>query len=197
MILYCATTNPGKLREFRRASRSGWEIEPAPDIEDIPAPEETGATFADNAILKARYYSHHAGEVPLFAEDSGIEADALDGAPGVHSARFAGPKANDSENNLLLLERLKGKADRRARYVSVVALILPGQQPRIFRGTVEGEILERPRGSGGFGYDPLFYYRPFQATFAEVTPEQKWSVSHRGVAVEAMMEFLGDGAEFV
>lgn len=197
MILYCATTNPGKLREFRRAAGSGWEIEPVPDIEDIPAPEETGKTFAENAVLKARYYAHHAGEVPLFAEDSGIEVDALDGAPGVYSARFAGANADDAANNRLLLEKLKGKTDRKARYVSVVALILPGQQPRLFRGAVEGVILEGPKGSGGFGYDPLFFYGPFGATFAEVPLEQKQSVSHRGQAVEKMMEFLGDGAEFV
>jgi XTP/dITP diphosphohydrolase len=197
MILYCATSNPGKLREFRRAAGPGWEIEPLPGIEDVPAPEETGKTFADNAILKARYYAHHAGEVPMFAEDSGIEVDALHGAPGVYSARFAGPSATDADNNALHLEKLQDSADRKARYVAVIALILPGQQPRTFRGTVEGEILTQGRGTGGFGYDPLFFYPPFGSTFAEVSPEQKQSVSHRGQAVERLMDFLGDGAEFV
>lgn len=197
MILYCATSNPGKLREFRGAAGPGWEIEPLPELEDIEPPEETGDTFADNAIHKAKYYARFAHEVPVFAEDSGIEVDALGGAPGVYSARFAGPDATDTANNLLLLERLDGSADRKARYVSVIALILPGQAPRTFRGTVEGEILLKPRGSGGFGYDPLFFYPPFEATFAEVPAEKKLSVSHRGVATAKMMEFLGDGAEFV
>ena len=192
MILLCATSNPGKLREFRGAAGSRWRIEPLPDLGRIPAPEETGATFAENAVEKARYYAQFAHGVPLFAEDSGLEVDALAGAPGVYSARFAGPDADDAANNRLLLERLLDQTDRRARYVATIALILPGQDPRTFRGTVEGEILREPRGSGGFGYDPLFFYPPFAATFAEVTAEQKFTVSHRGRAVEKMKSFLED-----
>jgi len=190
VILYCATSNAGKLREFRSAAGTAWRIEPLPDLSRIPAPEETGVTFEENAILKARYYAGYAGCAPMFAEDSGIEVDALGGAPGVYSARFAGSEASDPANNHLLLERLKGAVDRRARYVAVIALVLPGQEVRGFRGTVEGEIACEPRGTGGFGYDPLFFYPPFGGTFAEVPPEQKLTVSHRGRAVEKMLAFL-------
>jgi XTP/dITP diphosphohydrolase len=191
MILYCATSNPGKLREFRRAARTPWTIEPLPDLASVPAPEETGATFEENALAKARYYAQFGGVKPVFAEDSGLEVDALAGAPGVYSARFAGAEANDAANNDLLLDRLRDAADRRARYVAVIALVMPGEAPRTFRGTVEGEILRAPRGTGGFGYDPLFYYPALDATFGEVPVEMKQTVSHRGRAVAAMMEFLG------
>jgi XTP/dITP diphosphohydrolase len=187
VILYCATSNPGKLREFRGAAGAAFQIEPLPNLHLIPAPEETGTTFEENAIQKARYYAQHDREVPVFAEDSGLEVDALGGAPGVYSARFAG---DDAANNAAVLERLGDSANRRARYVAVIALILPGQEPCTFRGTVEGEILREPRGSGGFGYDPLFYYPPFGATFAEVPAERKLTVSHRGRAVEKMAEYM-------
>jgi XTP/dITP diphosphohydrolase len=190
MIVYCATGNPGKLREFRNAARSPWTIEPLPDLARIPAPEETGSTFEENAILKAEYYAGFANHAPIFAEDSGIEVDALGGAPGVYSARFSGPGANDERNNQLLLDRLRDAADRRARYVAVIALVLPGKPPQTFCGVVEGQILQDPRGSGGFGYDPLFLYPAFDLTFAQVSAEQKLTVSHRGRAVAKMMDFL-------
>ncbi len=190
MILYCATGNPGKLREFRSAVKTPWQIEPLPGLAGIASPEETGATFEENAILKARYYARFADRVPIFAEDSGLEVDALGGAPGVYSARFAGPDATDPANNQLLLERLRDATDRRARYVAVIALILPGEAAQTFRGIVEGRILREPRGAGGFGYDPLFYYPPFDATFAEIPVAKKQSVSHRGRAVAKMMDLL-------
>ena len=189
-MLYCATTNPGKLREFRSAASAGWEIEPLPELRSIATPDETGVTFEENAIQKARYYAQYAGGIPMFAEDSGLEVEALGGAPGVYSARFAGPDAEDADNNALLLRRLEPIADRRARYVSVIALMLPGRDVLTFRGSVEGEVMREPRGSGGFGYDPLFFYPPFGAGFAEVAPERKLSVSHRGRAVEKMMAYL-------
>lgn len=191
MILYCATSNPGKLREFRGAARGRWQIEPLPDLQRVPPPDETGVTFEENAIRKARYYAQYANGAPLFAEDSGLEVDALHGAPGVYSARFAGPHATDDANNRLLLERLSSAAVRTARYVAVIALVEPGQEPQTFRGTVDGEILREPRGAGGFGYDPLFFYPPFNATFAEVPAEQKLTVSHRGRAVEMMLRTTG------
>jgi XTP/dITP diphosphohydrolase len=190
VILYCATSNQGKLREFRSAARDPWRIEPLPRLSLVSAPEETGTTFEENAIQKARYYARFGEQVPVFAEDSGLQVDALGGAPGVYSARFSGPDADDLSNNQLLLERLRDATDRRARYVAVIALILPGEEPRTFRGVVEGEIGDEPRGSGGFGYDPLFFYPAFGATFAEVAPEKKLTVSHRGRAVEKMMDFL-------
>jgi XTP/dITP diphosphohydrolase len=191
VILYCATTNAGKLREFRLAAeRYGGgriRIEPLPGLQAIAAPPETGRSFEENAAAKALYYSSLAPG-PLFAEDSGLEVEALGGAPGVYSARFAGPDADDEANNRLLLEKLQGVADRRARYVCVAALAERGRLVGSFRGTVEGRIAEAPRGTGGFGYDPLFYYEPFGATFGEVSAERKMAVSHRG---EAMRRLLG------
>jgi XTP/dITP diphosphohydrolase len=195
VILFCATSNPGKLREFRGAAGKGWQIEPLPDLQRISPPEETGATFEENAILKARYYAQFAAGTPVFAEDSGLAVDALDGAPGVYSARFAGAGADDAANNQILLQRLQNIDTRGARYVAVIAIVFPGQPLRTFRGTVEGEILRELRGSGGFGYDPLFFYPPFCATFAEVSAERKLTVSHRGRAVEKMRAFLQEIGE--
>jgi XTP/dITP diphosphohydrolase len=186
MKLYCATSNPGKLREFQLAAGPGWEFAP---LTGVPPCEETGATFEENAIQKAVYYSRHAPGL-LFAEDSGIEVDALGGAPGVRSARFAGESATDADNNRLLIAKLRGVANRAARYVCVIALARAGQTLRVFRGEVEGRIAGEPRGANGFGYDPYFYYEPFGATFAEASPEQKLAVSHRGRALRAMFDWL-------
>lgn len=189
MTLYCATTNPGKLREFRLAAER-WSgqavtVETVPGLQEIEPPEETGATFAANAALKAVHYSRFAPG-PVFADDSGLSVDALGGAPGVHSARFAGPTADDAANNALVLERMQGVADRRARFVCVIALAAQGELVETFEGVVEGQLLDAPRGSGGFGYDPLFYYPPFGCTLAEASAEQKLAVSHRGQALSAL-----------
>lgn len=192
MTLYCATTNAGKLREFRLAAQeSGGEIriEPVPGLGQIPAPEETGRTFAENAIAKATYYSRFAPGL-LFADDSGLEVDALNGEPGVDSAHYAGAGAGDEDNNRLLIERLRGVADRSARFVCVIALAEQGKLIETFEGTVEGKILDAPRGVNGFGYDPLFLYPPYGRTLAEVSPEEKLAVSHRGKALRAMLEFV-------
>ena len=191
MTVYCATGNPGKLREFRLAAeRFGVEIAELPDFKQIPACEETGRTFEENAILKARYYGQHAPG-RLFADDSGLEVDALDGRPGVVSARYAGPGATDAMNNALLLGNLRGREDRRARFVCVIALVNRGELMRTFRGVVEGEILEEPRGTEGFGYDPLFYYPPYGRSFGEVSVEEKMAVSHRGKALTGLFRYLG------
>jgi len=187
--VYCATTNPGKLREFQKALREGFELEPLPALPSIEAPEETGATFEENAALKALYYSKHC-EGYLFADDSGLEVDALGGAPGVYSARFAGADATDAANNALLLAKMNGSAERSARFVCVVALAEHGRLVRTFRGEVEGRLLEAPRGTNGFGYDPLFFYPPFGCTFAEVPLERKMEVSHRGKALGALRAYL-------
>jgi XTP/dITP diphosphohydrolase len=186
--LYCATGNAGKLREFRLAATvPGIDIEPLGDLKSIPAPEENGATFEANARLKAEYYSRFAAG-PLFADDSGLEVDALGGQPGVYSARYAGPGATDAANNLLLLDRLAVQENRTARFVCVIALAEGGVARKTFRGTVEGEILREPRGLAGFGYDPLFYYPPFGCSFGEVDGEKKFAVSHRGNALRAMLK---------
>lgn len=186
MKLYAATSNPGKLREFQFAAGDGVEIVPAPATDP---PEETGATFEENAALKARVYSARAGGL-LFAEDSGIEVAALHGAPGVYSARFAGPNATDEDNNRKLIDSLRGSADRRARYVCVIALAEDGHVAAAFRGEVEGEIVDEPRGANGFGYDPHFFYPAFGATFAEVSPERKFEVSHRRRALDQLFAWL-------
>lgn len=190
MKIYCATGNAGKLREFQHAGEVlGIDIEPLANLKSIEAPEEHGATFEENARLKAEYYSRFAPG-PLFADDSGLEVDGLGGEPGVRSARYAGPEANDTANNRLLLERLGDRTDRTARFVCVIALAEGGRTIQTFRGTVEGEILREPRGAGGFGYDPLFYFPPFRCTFGEVDEARKFEVSHRGKALREMLNYL-------
>jgi XTP/dITP diphosphohydrolase len=191
--LYCATTNPGKLREFQSVLAGSIAVESLPGLAGIPVCEETGATFEENAIQKAIYYSRFC-DGPVFVDDSGIEVDALDGAPGVFSARFAGPDASDEANNRLLLDKMKDISDRNARFVCVVALAESGKVLGTFRGDVEGELLTEPRGHNGFGYDPLFYYPPFGRSFGEVAPEKKMVVSHRGKALRAMLAHFGAAA---
>ncbi len=188
MKLYCATGNAGKIREFALADPA-LDIVRLENFAAIPAVEETGSTFEENAILKAVGYSAYADSL-LFAEDSGLEADGLGGAPGVYSARFAGHGATDAANNALLIERLRGSGNRTARYVCVIALAKRGGLLNTFRGEVEGRILESPRGEGGFGYDPLFFYPPFGCTFAETAAERKFAVSHRGQALRKLAAFV-------
>ena len=195
MTLYCATGNPGKLREFRLAGqRFGIDVMELPGLAEIPPCEETGRTFKDNAILKAAYYGRQAPGL-LFADDSGLEVDALGGAPGVVSARYAGPGSTDAHNNALLLGNMRGREDRRARFVCMIALANRGELIRTFRGVVEGEILDAPRGPNGFGYDPLFYYSPYGKSFGEVSVEEKMAVSHRGQALTAMFRYLSDSPQ--
>jgi len=193
VTVYCATSNPGKLREFQLAAPD-FDVRPLP--RPVPPPDETGSTFEYNAALKAEYYGSFTDGY-LFADDSGLEVDALGGAPGVHSARYAGPEATDADNNRLLLQRLNGVADRGARFVCVIALVREGQLVRTFRGAVEGRILDSPRGSGGFGYDPLFYYEAFGCTFGEAPIGDKMLVSHRAQALEEMFTFLRGNAASV
>jgi XTP/dITP diphosphohydrolase len=188
--LYCATGNAGKLREFRMAADNApVEIELLPAYKQLPECVEDGDTFEANAIKKALHYGRHANGL-LFADDSGLEVDALGNAPGVYSARFSGPGATDASNNRLLLEKLHGVTDRRARFVCVIALVEGERVAGVYHGSVEGSITEEPRGSGGFGYDPLFYCPVFGCTFGEATAEQKFSLSHRGQALRAMLASL-------
>ena len=190
MTVYCATGNPGKLREFRLAAeRFGVEILETPGFKQLPACEETGRTYEDNAILKARHYGRHAPGM-LFADDSGLEVDSLDGRPGVVSARYAGPGSTDAMNNALLLGNMRGREDRRARFVCVIALVNRGELIRTFRGVVEGSLLDMPHGAEGFGYDPLFYFPPYGQSFGEISLKEKMAVSHRGKALTAMFRYL-------
>lgn len=190
MTVYCATSNPGKLREFQLAAPD-FDIRALPH--QVAPPEEHGATFEENAIAKAEYYGQFVDGY-LFADDSGLDVDALGGAPGVYSARYAGEQATDEQNNALLLERLKHSNDRTARFVCVIALVKAGKLVRTFRGSVEGRILDAARGTGGFGYDPLFFYEPFGCTFGEAPIGDKMQVSHRAQALEAMFIYLRNSA---
>jgi XTP/dITP diphosphohydrolase len=193
MIVCCATTNRGKLREFRHIvdhfAQGRIQVDPLETIRQIPPCEETGATFEENARLKAAYYSLHT-RVPLFADDSGLAVDALAGAPGVLSARYAGEGATDGENNGLLLHRLRGVEDRCARFVCAIAVAERGRILATFHGQVEGHIIGQPLGSNGFGYDPLFFFPGFQCTFGQATEEQKTLVSHRSRALRQMVDWL-------
>ena len=156
-------------------------------------PDETGSTFEENAIQKALYYGAHTPGW-LFVDDSGLEVDVLGGEPGVYSARYAGPGATDEANNALLIERLRGLTDRGAQFVCVIALAHAGQLVKTFRGVVRGRILGTPRGTNGFGYDPLFFHEPFGCTFGEAATEAKMQVSHRAQALRQMLSWLGDNA---
>jgi len=187
--LYCATTNPGKLREFQLALADWFAVEPLPGLDSIPPCEETGSTFEDNAIQKALYYSKHCDEF-VFVDDSGLAVDALEGAPGVYSARYAGLGATDDANNRLLLDRMRGVSDRSARFICVVALAQSGRLVRTFRGQVAGQLVEQERGANGFGYDPLFYYPPFGCTFGEAPLAEKMKVSHRSKALALMRDYF-------
>lgn len=197
--LFCASGNPGKLREFRLAAGlAPVAIELLPGFQEIAPCEEDGLTFEDNAEIKALHYGRHTSGL-LFADDSGLQVDALYGAPGVFSARFsllsppaAGPPLPvDQANNRLLLDKLRGVENRAARFVCAIALVKGGQLRGVWRGSVEGIILEEARGSGGFGYDPLFYCPQVGCSFGEASEEQKFAVSHRGQALRAMIEAIG------
>lgn len=192
MILRCATTNPGKLREFHMAAeRLGYpeiDIQPLPGMKEAEPCVEDGETFEANAVKKAIHYSRYTGD-PIFADDSGLEVDALNGEPGVYSARYS-PEGTDPANNRLVLDRMQGVAQRSARFVCVIALARQGRLLAAFRGAVEGEIAQRESGPNGFGYDPLFYYPPFGCTFGEVSADRKMGVSHRGQALEALLAYF-------
>jgi XTP/dITP diphosphohydrolase len=187
--IYCATSNPGKLREFQLTLKSEVEILPVPGLAGSVPPEETGATFEANATEKAIYYSCFC-DGPVFADDSGLVVDALGGAPGVYSARYAGPAGDAEANNRLLLERMSGVSNRAARFVCVIALARRGELLATFRGEVKGTLTDESRGDGGFGYDPLFYYPPFGCTFGEAPLADKMQVSHRARALVQLGEWL-------
>lgn len=189
MIVYCATTNSGKIEEFRLASGDAFNIEPLPRLRELPACEESGSTFEENAIQKALHFGAYSAGL-VFAEDSGLEVDSLGGEPGVYSARYAGPNATDEDNNRLVLSRLGDSTDRSARFICVIALVQDAALMRTFRGSVEGEILSAPRGEQGFGYDPLFYFTPFGCSFGEIPREKKQAVSHRGAALKQLAVFI-------
>ena len=188
--LVVATRNEHKLRELAEIL-PGVELVALPEGVELPA--ETGETFAENALIKARAAHRETGTAAI-ADDSGIAARALDGRPGVRSARFAGPQASDAENLELLLSELDGAADRHVAYVCVIALVDADGGERLFEGRCEGELATEPRGSGGFGYDPAFVPADTgpgdRRTMAELDPSEKHAISHRGRAARALAEHL-------
>jgi len=184
--LVLATRNHHKLREFR-GLLPGHEVVPLPDAVELPP--ETGTTFEENARAKAAAAAEATGQ-PAFADDSGIEAAGLGGAPGVRSARYAGAEATDEENLAKLLAEVP-EADRRARYVCALAFVEPAGREEMFVGTCEGEIAAEPRGSGGFGYDPGFVPAEHpERTMAELAVEEKDAISHRGRAARKLAAWL-------
>ncbi len=193
--LVLASNNPGKLRELG-ALLSDFDYEPVPQAEfGVPEVAETGTTFVENAIIKARHAAAHTG-LPALADDSGIVVDALGGAPGVYSARFAGPGASDADNNALLVEKLRDvpEAERGARYRAVIALMRSAADPSplICEGSWEGRIRLEPAGDGGFGYDPYFYLPELDCTSAELAADDKNRRSHRGQALAALRARLAE-----
>lgn len=207
--LFLASANAGKVREFRAAAQArGISVEAVPGIQDLPPCVEDGKTFEENARKKVLHYSVYV-DGWVFADDSGISVDTLDGAPGVHSARFAGPDAEDAANNQKLLAELRQvesvaavsdrrqnsalierRSSRAAHYVCVIALAERGRLLAVVEGRADGLILDQPRGTGGFGYDPFFFYPPLGKTFAELTPDEKFAVSHRGEAFRKLLDYL-------
>jgi XTP/dITP diphosphohydrolase len=200
MTLYIATSNPGKLRDFAAAASQRITLAPLPNIKQIPAPAEDESTFEGNARLKAIYYSHYAPGEIVIADDSGLEVDALHGAPGVRSARYAEDKhfvspsatTTDERNNLCLLAALNKISNQNptARYHCVLAAACDGKILAIGDGTVEGKILPSPRGTVGFGYDSLFYLPEQNKTMAELDVQTKLTFSHRGRAFALLLTTL-------
>jgi XTP/dITP diphosphohydrolase len=204
-----ATSNSGKLRDFAGAAlRHGVEIAGIPGFSSLPAVVEDGLTFEDNARKKAEAYSLYVPEEIVVADDSGLEIDALNGAPGVHSARYAAPdlqnkepheadaNTDDEANNARVLRELRAVPPERrtGRFVCVLAAARNGKTLATFRGSAEGIILDAPRGTNGFGYDPLFYFPQIKKAFAELSAEEKAKYSHRGAAFRQFLEWCKTSA---
>jgi len=194
--LFLASSNPGKLAEYRALAAAAptfllIELALLPDFDALPAFEENAPTFAENAAGKALHYSRIA-DGTVFADDSGLVVPALGGAPGVHSARYAGPQATNAQKIEKLLDEMRGKAgaERAAHFVCAIALAERGRVLALVTDRLDGEILEAPRGSGGFGYDPVFYFPAQQKTFAEISAKEKNLRSHRGKAFRRLLAAL-------
>ena len=188
-----ASGNAGKVREFNQLLAGlGYEVLPQTDL-GVPEIEETGLSFAENAILKARNAAAHTG-LPAIADDSGLEVDALNGAPGIYSARYAGAGASDAENVQKLLHELQGVTDRRARFHCLLVWMRHAGDPvpLICQGSWEGRISEIPQGENGFGYDPVFWLAEHGCTSAQLSPAQKNALSHRGQALRELTRRLGE-----
>ena len=179
-LLVLATTNQNKVREFKQiVSEFPVTVKSLSDFGPLPGVIEDGSTFDENAYKKARHYAKVLG-IPAIADDSGLVVEALSGAPGVRSARYAGEGASDQDNCRKLLAEMEGKGNRKASFVCVLSIAVPSGPALTYEASCEGTILDAPRGSNGFGYDPLFFYEPYGKTFAEISMEEKNRVSHRG-----------------
>ncbi|MEO2068191.1 MAG: XTP/dITP diphosphatase [Desulfurobacteriaceae bacterium] len=192
MRIVFATKNEGKVREVKEKLKEfDIEIVPISAVKDVETPEETGETFLENAYQKAVYYANALKE-PVIAEDSGLEVEVLNGSPGVYSSRFAGENASDEENNQKLVEELKkrGYSESPARYVSFIVLAFPEKMGLWSEGEVRGKVTTHPRGTGGFGYDPLFIPQGYEKTMAELSLKEKNKISHRGKALEKLVKLL-------
>jgi XTP/dITP diphosphohydrolase len=194
IALFVASSNPGKLREYRALAEpagAAINLEFLPNFDSLPPFEEIWPTFAENAAGKALHYSRAASGV-VIADDSGIVVPALGGAPGVHSARYAGPNATDADRIRKLLGEMRGKTgdERRARFVCVVGVADSGNVQGVFSASTEGLLLEGPQGENGFGYDPIFLFAPLEKTFAEISRAEKNLHSHRGKAFHKTLDFL-------
>ncbi len=190
MRVVLATTNRGKLADFRLLFRdSGIELVAPADVGVTLDVEETGETFLENALLKARAHVAATG-LPALADDSGIVAHVLGNEPGVRSARYAGEPSDDHANNRLLIEKLRGIPDRRGSFICALALVLPDGREFTAEGRCDGRIIDEERGTNGFGYDSIFFRDDLGLTFGEATPEQKNARSHRGAAARALLERL-------
>jgi XTP/dITP diphosphohydrolase len=193
MKLLAATTNEGKIREIEELLKGSFlEIEfySLADFNITADCPETGETFVENSIEKSLFYSRMKRDMYTIADDSGLAVAALGGRPGVHSARYAGGPKDDEKNIQKLLLELNDAANRQATFVAVVTLAKNGRVIKSFTGEVEGIILKEKRGTGGFGYDPIFYYPPLQKTFAQLTAEEKNQISHRAIAFKKLKLFL-------
>jgi len=189
--LLLATRNRHKTSELAALLGADFQVEDLTAHPEMPGIDETGATFLENATLKALAASRHFGdEVLVLADDSGLEVDALGGAPGVRSARFAGPKASDRDNTALLLARLGNAPERAARFRCAIAIARGGALTATFEGACEGRIIDEPRGCEGFGYDPVFVPEGDTQTFAELPAEMKNSISHRAKATQQALTWL-------
>ena len=186
-----ATGNAHKVGEIE-AILSNYSVEllSLKDFPSYPEPVEDGETYTDNALIKARYFAEKLGR-PCLADDSGLEVDALDGQPGVHSARFAGAETPHSQKIVKLLEMLEGKTDRKARFHCSAVLVEPSGQETVFEAVFEGSIAEAPTGEGGFGYDPVFLVEGRTVTSAQLSEEEKNQISHRALAFRGLMNKLG------
>ena len=186
--LVLATRNAGKTREICELLRDfPVEIKNLDNFGPIPPVEEDGISFDENAYKKASFTARVLG-FPALADDSGLEVEALKGAPGIHSARYAGPNATDAENNAKLLREMEGKAERAAAFTCVISIAVPSGVALTYEARCEGVIPEAPGGNSGFGYDPVFYYPPLNKTFAQLSAEEKNRVSHRGKAFAELKE---------